>query len=141
MSHRRHADDDLSRVAVLAEVVSGHQSGAKGGQPEAGPRLRRQLGGGPRGAVGPEGRQGQPKRPGGHLRGMAGARLLQVLGFIVALNIPVEVDGSPAQEDVVHGRPLVDDQTYAHQVHEAVHAVADLEEDVAALPDGLRAEG
>ncbi|TNN59250.1 hypothetical protein EYF80_030535 [Liparis tanakae] len=31
--------------------------------------------------------------------------------------------------------------TYAHQVHEAVHAVADLEEDVAALPDGLRAEG
>jgi len=42
---------------------------------------------------------------------MADARLLQVLGFIVALNIPVEVDGSPAQEDVVHGRPLVDDQT------------------------------
>lgn len=30
--------------------------------------------------------------------------------------------------------------TYADQVHEAVHAVADLEEDVAALPDGLRAE-
>lgn len=30
--------------------------------------------------------------------------------------------------------------TYADQVHEAVHAVADLEEDVTALPDGLRAE-
>lgn len=30
--------------------------------------------------------------------------------------------------------------TYADQVHEAVHAVADLEEDVPALPDGLRAE-
>lgn len=30
--------------------------------------------------------------------------------------------------------------TYADQVHEAVHAVADLEEDVAPLPDGLRAE-
>ena len=30
--------------------------------------------------------------------------------------------------------------TYADQVHEAVHAVADLEEDVSALPDGLRAE-
>lgn len=30
--------------------------------------------------------------------------------------------------------------TYADQVHEAVHAVADLEEDVAALPDGLGAE-
>ena len=30
--------------------------------------------------------------------------------------------------------------TYADQVHEAVHAVADLEEHVAALPHGLRAE-
>lgn len=31
--------------------------------------------------------------------------------------------------------------TYADQIHEAIHAVADLEEDVAALPDGMRAEG
>lgn len=30
--------------------------------------------------------------------------------------------------------------THTDQVHEAVHAVADLEEDVAALPHGLRAE-
>lgn len=30
--------------------------------------------------------------------------------------------------------------TYADQVHEAVHAVTDLEEDVSTLPDGLRAE-
>lgn len=30
--------------------------------------------------------------------------------------------------------------TNADQVHETVHAVADLEEDVTALPDGLRAE-
>ena len=30
--------------------------------------------------------------------------------------------------------------TYADQVHEAIHAVADLEEDVPALPDSLRAE-
>lgn len=30
--------------------------------------------------------------------------------------------------------------TYADQVHEAVHAVADLEEDVTPLPDGLRTE-
>lgn len=30
--------------------------------------------------------------------------------------------------------------THTDQVHEAVHAVADLKEDVAALPHGLRAE-
>lgn len=30
--------------------------------------------------------------------------------------------------------------TYTDQVHEAVHAIADLEEDVAPLPDGLRTE-
>lgn len=30
--------------------------------------------------------------------------------------------------------------TYADQVHETVHSVTDLEENIAALPDGLRAE-
>lgn len=30
--------------------------------------------------------------------------------------------------------------TYTNQVHEAIHAVADLEEDIATLPGGLRAE-
>lgn len=31
--------------------------------------------------------------------------------------------------------------TYTDQVHEAIHAVADLEEDITPLPYGLRAEG
>lgn len=31
--------------------------------------------------------------------------------------------------------------TYTDQVHETIHAIADLEEDITALPYGLRAEG
>ncbi len=41
---------------------------------------------------------------------MASARLLHVLCLIVALNIPVEVDGPPAHKDVVHCCPLMDNQ-------------------------------
>lgn len=68
--------------------------------------------GGVQGAAGPKGGQRQPKRPGGQ-RGVTGARLLQVLRLIVALNVPVEVNGSPAHEDVVDRRPLVDDQAWS----------------------------
>lgn len=41
---------------------------------------------------------------------MASARILHVLRLVVALNVPVEVDGPPAHEDVVHCCPLVDNQ-------------------------------
>lgn len=60
--HRRHADHHLTRVAVPAQVVLGQQARAEGGQTEAGPGLRPQLGG-VQGGRGPEGNQGQPQRP------------------------------------------------------------------------------
>lgn len=106
--HRRHTDHHLSRVTVPAQGVPGPQTRAEGGQTEAGPGLRPQLGG-LRGAWGPESHQGQPERPG------ANVGLLHVLGLVVALDIPVQVDGPPSHEDVVHRRPLVDNQACCAQ--------------------------
>lgn len=109
-SHRRHADDDLPRLFVGARAGPGQQSGAQRAPAQAGPGLWPQLGR-LQGPVGPEADQGQPERPGGQ-RGGASARLLQVLGLVVALNVPVEVDGAPAQEDTVDRSALVDYQAW-----------------------------
>lgn len=107
--HRCHTNHDLSRARVLARVIPGQQSGAERGQAEAVPWMGPDLGG-MEGAAGPHSGQRQPKRPRGHRWG-ASADLLHVLGFVITLNIPVKIDSPPAQEDVVHCCPLMDNQT------------------------------
>lgn len=68
--------------------------------------------------------------------------LLQPLVFVcvqhVVLQPWVQRCNSPPADSRVRMRKA--GLTDAHQVHEAIHAVADLEEDVPPLPHGLRAE-
>lgn len=108
-SNWRYTNDNLSRVSVLAQVVSRHQPTTEGGQTEAGPRPWPELGG-MQGPAGPKGSQRQPKRPGAQ-RGVRSAGLLHVFGLVITLNIPMEVYCSPAHEDVIHCCPLMDYQT------------------------------
>lgn len=60
--------------------------------------------------------------------------VVQVATFIVVLNVPEKVNSSPTHEHVVHGTAFMNNKTDAHKVHDSVHAVADLKQDVTALP-------